>query len=153
LVDITRWKSKLHANTKTVLIINKLDNDEEEDIDFDSFCKENNIDAFVGISVKTDHNTFEPLNKMITLLQDNNGFVQNASDQFIQKLMTMTEQCNNSNAHKFKIGYISLLCRQQHVNLNVNQLTASINEIALKTEPIDDLLNYLISLYKINIKN
>lgn len=145
---IKTWKYKVDqkSNIKSILIINKLDIDVEEDIAFDSFCKDNNINTLHAISVIDNHDIYEPLDKMIEYIQNDNNVNPNESNIFIRNLMIETEKCV-TNDIIFKIKYIILLTNNNHIKITMNQLLLDLKDFFLKNVPINDILNYIINLY------
>lgn len=153
LDNLKKWKKTLdqiYPNVKYILIINKLDIDVDEEIDFDNFCKGNNIHSLHAISVKDNHAIMEPIDSMIELIQEYKTikiFKPTESDNFIKNLLVEMEKCFNDTDIKVKIKYILLLCSVKHVQNNINQLITDINKLFMDNKSMHDILNYIIMLY------
>src|SRR5690348_14473334 len=60
LTEVVEWKKYLdQQNIKpVVLMVNKVDIETDQEVDYDHICKTNNIHQFVGLSVEDDYNLF-----------------------------------------------------------------------------------------------
>lgn len=153
LENLKKWKHILdqsYTNIKYILIINKLDIDVEEEIDFDKFIKDNNINSLHAMSVKDNHAIMDPIDNMIELIQDYKtikSFKPNESDIFIINFMNEIEKCVDDTNIKLKIKYVLLLGINRHVHVNINQLVIDMNKLFVDNVSINDILNYIIALY------
>ena len=147
--DIEKWQQKIniYKNIKSVLVINKLDIDGE--FVPESFCKINNINSFIAISILLEFQIFDPIDKMLILLNhvesDKNIKKSEVNIHlFVRKLMEMTYQCNNE-IYLFKIGYLKLSHKELFlINDNVMTLIQKINDILLSIAKVEEVLNFLI---------
>lgn len=150
LPDIEKWIIKLnnineYKNINIVLVANKLDL-EQNDVDFDDFCKKNNIGPSSPITVKDNYNIHEPFDNMINLIQTKNKFGnQNELVKFINTLIQIIDKCDN-NLYKFKVGYVTLLYNYEYTDNKVKNIIIALNELIIKTHNVDDILNYIINV-------
>jgi len=135
---VKKWKLLIHPHIKTILIINKLDIEQDESIDLESFCVSYNIDICTAITIKDDFNILEPFEKMHQLLTNVNfGIVSDSVVQIIELLLMSKDM------EEFKIKYLSLIYKNPK-----NKNFMMLNDIIVKYKNRDDFLNYLIDLYR-----
>lgn len=150
LTKIKITLNNLYPTAKYILIINKLDVDVDDEINFDVFCKDNDVHSLHAMSVKDNHATLEPIDKMIELIKDYKTihyFKPNEVDNFIINFLHEIEKCTDDNTIKIKIKYILLLCHNKHININLDQFIDEINKLFIGNTSLHDILNYIIKLY------
>jgi GTPase SAR1 family protein len=156
LEEVKNLKLKLNENyilnakyqniSPVILAINKLDIDIEDEIDFELFSKEYNFHSFMGLSVKNNVDIFEPLDKIINIVNQKIAIVNSTTlNSFICELMS---KIKNDNINEFKILYISLIYDTKYYQKKeLHNFIYNINQLLL-TNDLSEVLNYLINLYK-----
>ncbi len=133
-------------NTKSVLIINKLEQDNEE-FDPEIFRNNNNIDLVSGISIKLEFQLFEPLDKMLSLLNIKTNNENDNIHIFIRKIMNIIFECEND-IYKFKIKYTKLCHKKIFLNNNdIKNLIKNINNLLFNKNNIENILDYILKHY------
>jgi GTPase SAR1 family protein len=139
---VKQWKSLLKPNIKLVLIINKLDIDQDNNIDLELFCHDNHIDAFTAITIKDEFNIMEPFDKMAQLLLNNN-IIQIDLPMMIQMIDLLNK---SKDMDDFKIKYLEFIYKNN--NTKLKNIILTLNDIIIKHDHLSHFLNYLINAYK-----
>lgn len=150
LENVKKWKSELeiglNKHIPIILVINKLDVDSDNDIDYESFSKKNNFNSFSAISVKDEYNLYGPFDQMINILNQTivEPYISDNKLLFIRELMIMAKECND-NLCAFKIGCIILYHDKRfYYQAEIKKLVKELNIIILKTETLEEIVNYIL---------
>lgn len=136
-----------NINIPTILVINKLDLDVEQEYDFEKLTNELNIDTYIAISVKDEYNLYEPFDKMMELL-NKPTLDTDILLIFIRELLLILKKSDN-NIQSFKIEYLLLLYNDKYYkNENLSTLNQDLTSLILASNNTEPIIMYLINNLK-----